>query len=323
MLPRHRMTACPTQPQSCPQREGPVRAAAAGVHHGQEEGARLWRRGALQPHPQGARQGGARPAAPAHARACASSAAPRCASRSRACQMCRGGVPRRAWAARAGLRRLAAARARACAPEPGRTQPRAAASARAGAGARASAVRPRPGARLQRGAARGCKKGRRGAAGAVRQAHPGAAAGLRRAPGAPRRAPCRDTKGDRPAAPASACTHGLVLCARARARATASASGRACGSSVHHPASGARAAGLTVVAAYHCGVHRQPLKPCPLQELWPGLVERHGGHLAPEFDLSTLASLSEGYASGTIEQARATHHPSELLSTLCSVSDEH
>ncbi len=75
-----------------------------------------------------------------------------------------------------------------------------------------------------------------------------------------------------------------------------------------------------MVAADHRGVHRQSLKPCPLQELWPGLVERHGGHLTPEFDLSTLASLSEGYASGTIEQARATHHPSELLSTLCSIS---
>ena len=33
----------------------------SGVHHGQEEGAQLWRRGALQPYPQGAHQGGALP----------------------------------------------------------------------------------------------------------------------------------------------------------------------------------------------------------------------------------------------------------------------
>lgn len=44
------------------------------------------------------------------------------------------------------------------------------------------------------------------------------------------------------------------------------------------------------------------------QALWAGLVERHGGRLEPAFDLSTLAHLSEGYASGTIDQARPDRH---------------
>ena len=32
-------------------------------------------------------------------------------------------------------------------------------------------------------------------------------------------------------------------------------------------------------------------------------MERHGGRLEPAFDLSTLTHLSEGYASGTVDQA--------------------
>ncbi len=38
--------------------------------------------------------------------------------------------------------------------------------------------------------------------------------------------------------------------------------------------------------------------------LWTGLVKRYGGRLEPDFDLSTLAHLSDGYASGAIDQAR-------------------
>ena len=34
--------------------------------------------------------------------------------------------------------------------------------------------------------------------------------------------------------------------------------------------------------------------------LWPGLIERAGGACLYEFDLSTLAQLSEGYSGGTI-----------------------
>jgi hypothetical protein len=32
--------------------------------------------------------------------------------------------------------------------------------------------------------------------------------------------------------------------------------------------------------------------------MWPGLFARHGGRLSYDFDLSTLAHLSEGYAGG-------------------------
>jgi hypothetical protein len=37
-----------------------------------------------------------------------------------------------------------------------------------------------------------------------------------------------------------------------------------------------------------------------LQLIWPGLFARHGGKLAYDFDLSTLAQLSEGYAAGSV-----------------------
>ncbi|KAK9817170.1 hypothetical protein WJX72_010626 [[Myrmecia] bisecta] len=36
--------------------------------------------------------------------------------------------------------------------------------------------------------------------------------------------------------------------------------------------------------------------------IWAGLIERHGGKLPYEFDLSTLAHISDGYSSGTIDQ---------------------
>ena len=36
--------------------------------------------------------------------------------------------------------------------------------------------------------------------------------------------------------------------------------------------------------------------------LWPGLVCRHLGRLEYEFDLSTLAHISEGYSVGTLNQ---------------------
>jgi hypothetical protein len=37
------------------------------------------------------------------------------------------------------------------------------------------------------------------------------------------------------------------------------------------------------------------------QLLWPSLVERHGGRLLIDFDLSTLALISESYTSGAID----------------------
>jgi hypothetical protein len=39
---------------------------------------------------------------------------------------------------------------------------------------------------------------------------------------------------------------------------------------------------------------------CWVQLIWPGLFARHGGKLAYDFDLSTLAQLSEGYAAGGV-----------------------
>lgn len=38
-----------------------------------------------------------------------------------------------------------------------------------------------------------------------------------------------------------------------------------------------------------------------LQLVWPGLFARHGGRLSYDFDLSTLAHLSEGYAAGDLD----------------------
>ncbi len=35
--------------------------------------------------------------------------------------------------------------------------------------------------------------------------------------------------------------------------------------------------------------------------IWPGLFERYGGRLGYEFDLSTLAHISEGYAAGSLD----------------------
>lgn len=35
--------------------------------------------------------------------------------------------------------------------------------------------------------------------------------------------------------------------------------------------------------------------------IWPGLFERHGGRMNHEFDLSTLAHISEGYTSGRLD----------------------
>eukprot|EP00775_Hariotina_reticulata_P000972 gene972-1298_t len=35
--------------------------------------------------------------------------------------------------------------------------------------------------------------------------------------------------------------------------------------------------------------------------IWPGLFARHGGRLQYDFDISTLAQLSEGYAAGDLD----------------------
>jgi len=40
---------------------------------------------------------------------------------------------------------------------------------------------------------------------------------------------------------------------------------------------------------------------CVVQFIWPGLFARHGGRLQYDFDLSTLAHLSEGYAAGDLD----------------------
>lgn len=39
----------------------------------------------------------------------------------------------------------------------------------------------------------------------------------------------------------------------------------------------------------------------PPQLIWPGLFARHGGKLSFDFDLSTLAHLTEGYAAGDMD----------------------
>lgn len=40
----------------------------------------------------------------------------------------------------------------------------------------------------------------------------------------------------------------------------------------------------------------------PMQAIWPHVVGRHGGEVDAKFDYSTLAHISEGYSSGTIDQ---------------------
>ena len=45
----------------------------------------------------------------------------------------------------------------------------------------------------------------------------------------------------------------------------------------------------------------------PMQTIWPHVIERHGGEVDAKFDYSTLAHISEGYSSGTIDQVSAGH----------------
>ena len=42
-----------------------------------------------------------------------------------------------------------------------------------------------------------------------------------------------------------------------------------------------------------------------VQAIWPGVIKRHGGKVDAKFDMSTLAHISDGYSSGTIDQARS------------------
>lgn len=43
----------------------------------------------------------------------------------------------------------------------------------------------------------------------------------------------------------------------------------------------------------------------PMQTIWPHVIERHGGEVDAKFDYSTLAHISDGYSSGTIDQVSA------------------
>lgn len=73
-----------------------------------------------------------------------------------------------------------------------------------------------------------------------------------------------------------------------------------------------------------------------LQLIWPGLFARHGGRLPYDFDVSTLALLSDGYAAGALDavvasllasparRERLRAHPvdvQEVLRWLCMVRD--
>jgi len=44
-----------------------------------------------------------------------------------------------------------------------------------------------------------------------------------------------------------------------------------------------------------------------VQAIWPGLIQRHGGEVDAKFDVSTLAHISDGYSSGTIDQVCKWH----------------
>jgi hypothetical protein len=55
------------------------------------------------------------------------------------------------------------------------------------------------------------------------------------------------------------------------------------------------------------------------QLIWPGLFERHGARLPYEFDMSTLAHISEGYAAGDLElvvRVRLRRGPAALVAVL-------
>lgn len=49
-----------------------------------------------------------------------------------------------------------------------------------------------------------------------------------------------------------------------------------------------------------------------LQAIWPGLLQRHGAILDDKFDMSTLAHISDGYSSGTVDQVQACAHFDKL-----------
>eukprot|EP00983_Pelagomonas_calceolata_P044816 1139463-Pelagomonas_calceolata.AAC.1 len=38
-----------------------------------------------------------------------------------------------------------------------------------------------------------------------------------------------------------------------------------------------------------------------IRTLWPGLFERHGASLGTNFDLTTLAHITDGYTSGAMD----------------------
>lgn len=70
-----------------------------------------------------------------------------------------------------------------------------------------------------------------------------------------------------------------------------------------------------------------------LQVIWPGLFERYNGRLQYEFDISTLAHISESFSSGALDTVvrsmltksrleRLKQHPvnlPEILQWLCKV----
>lgn len=54
-----------------------------------------------------------------------------------------------------------------------------------------------------------------------------------------------------------------------------------------------------VCTTHHVSLHATM---SALQAQWPGVLERHGAVLEDRFDMSTLAHISDGYSSGTIDQ---------------------
>ena len=42
-----------------------------------------------------------------------------------------------------------------------------------------------------------------------------------------------------------------------------------------------------------------------MQALWPGLFARHGANLGTDFDLTTLAHITDGYTSGAMDMVSA------------------
>lgn len=68
-----------------------------------------------------------------------------------------------------------------------------------------------------------------------------------------------------------------------------------------------------------CAEVLNTMKVWRMQAIWPHVIQRHGGEVDAKFDYSTLAHISEGYSSGTIDQVSTDPSTSMCRSCLLPV----